>query len=209
MNGGPTEPNGAFGIHSDDLPDGATPLDPDEAAELIPTWIATKGALNEAEQANIATAVVWLESRTWTLEEVLAVDWLLRLHEHMFSDVWDWAGKIRLTGKNLGVPVEDIRPQLANLVADATVWFFESARDLVPYLALFHHRLVWIHPFANGNGRHARLATDTLARSAGSDAPRWGGESLNPPSETRTAYVAALRAADNNDLGPLIAFLRG
>ncbi len=209
MNAGPTEPNGAFGIHSDDLSDGATPLDPDEAQALIPTWIATKGALNEAEQANIATAVAWLESRTWTVGEVLAVDWLLRLHEHMFSDVWDWAGQIRQTGKNLGVPVEDIRPQLANLVADATVWFSESATDLVPDLALFHHRLVWIHPFANGNGRHARLATDTLARSAGSDAPRWGGKSLNPPGETRTAYVAALRAADNNDLGPLIAFLRG
>ncbi|MCH8991443.1 MAG: Fic family protein, partial [Acidobacteria bacterium] len=113
------------------------------------------------------------------------------------------------TGKNLGVPVEDIRPQLINLVADATVWFSESAADLVPDLALFHHRLVWIHPFANGNGRHARLATDTLARTAGSDLPRWGSESLDPPSQTRTSYIAALRAADNNDLAPLVVFLRG
>ena len=191
-----------------DLPDGATPLDPDEASGLIPTWVATRGDLNEAEQANITAAVAWLARRTWKIEEVLSVDWLLRLHRRMFSDVWRWAGAIRTTGKNIGVPVGDIRPQLVNLVADAAHWFAESVHDPIPDLAVFHHRLVWIHPFANGNGRHARLATDVVAQNEGYDVSWWGGGGLDAPSETRSAYIEALRAADNGDLTQLIAFLR-
>ncbi|MCZ6461288.1 MAG: mobile mystery protein B [Actinobacteria bacterium] len=204
----PDEPLGVQSTAATEDPNGVTPLDPDEAEGLIPTWVATRGALNEAEQANIGTAVAWLARRTWTPEEVLDVDWLLRLHQRMFSDVWKWAGKTRTTGKNLGVPVEDIRPQLANLIADATFWFSNAGKDPVPDLAAFHHRLVWIHAFANGNGRHGRLATDILARSIGHDAPRWGSEVLDAPSETRAVYIAALRAADNNDLDPLVVFLR-
>lgn len=192
----------------DDLPDAATPLDPDESADLIPTWIGTLGALNEAEAANIATAIVWLESRSWTLDEVLEVEWLFRLHERMFSDVWRWAGKARLTGKNIGVPAADVRPQVTNLVADAKVRFSTPLTDPTPNLAAFHHRLVWIHAFPKGNGRHAREATNALARSAGYDAPSWGGKSLDWMGEPRATYIAALRAADNGDLEPLVTFMR-
>jgi len=188
---------------------GRTPVDPDEASALIPTWVATQGALNEAEAANIAVAVLWLENRAWEIEEVLAVDWLLQLHRRMFLDVWKWAGKTRQTGKNIGVPVGDIRPELTNLVADAKVWFLSDVTDPGRDLAAFHHRLVWIHAFPNGNGPHAREAANALARSAGLETPQWGGHNLAEPGEPRAMYLAALRAADRGDLKALIAFMHG
>ena len=72
----------------------------------------------------------------------------------------------------------------------------------------FHHRLVQIHPFPNGNGRHARLAADLLVMRLGRERFSWGIESLRNAGAMRHRYIAALKTADNFDLGPLLGFAR-
>jgi fido (protein-threonine AMPylation protein) len=67
---------------------------------------------------------------------------------------------------------------------------------------------VVIHPFPNGNGRHARLMTDVLLRRNGVSAFSWGGANLEAAGDARERYLAALRAADAGDFKPLLEFVR-
>lgn len=185
---------------------GATPLDPDECAGLVPRHITTQAELNEWEQANIVEALRWIsrQGRRDLLDELF----LRQLHQRMFGKTWKWAGTYRQTDKNIGVDHRHIQVQLRNLLEDvkAQVEFKSYAPD---ELALrFHHRLVWIHPFANGNGRHARQAADMLITRLGARAFTWGGGSLVAPGDERQAYLAALRAADARDMAPLLRFAR-
>ena len=68
--------------------------------------------------------------------------------------------------------------------------------------ARFHHRLVYIHPFPNGNGRCARTMTDLLLHRSGHQRFQWGA-GLEKVGEARSRYISALQAADRNDYGPL------
>jgi Fic-DOC domain mobile mystery protein B len=126
----------------------------------------------------------------------------------MFGDTWRWAGRIRLTDKNLGAPKEQVREQLRALCDD--VQYQIGHKTYLPdELAIrFHHRLVSIHPFANGNGRHARLAADIVVRRLGGELFSWGGVSLMAAGPRRTQYIEGLRAADRGDISPLIKFAR-
>jgi len=185
---------------------GATPLDPDEAAGLIPRHIITQAELNEWEQTNI------LEGAQWAFKQknrdMLDECFVRELHRRMFSKTWKWSGSFRLTDKNIGVDWQQIPLQLRNLLNDvkAQIEFKAYAPD---ELALrFHHRLVWIHPFVNGNGRHARLMADLLVARLGASPLSWGGQSLVGTSEKRTAYLAALKAADARDYQRLMQFAR-
>lgn len=185
---------------------GATPLDPDEAAGLIPRHIVTQGELNEWEQTNI------LAGATWALKQkkcnLLDDAFVRELHKRMFDKTWKWAGRYRQSDKNIGVDWRQIPVQLRNLLDDARAQI--EFRTFPPdELALrFHHRLVWIHPFANGNGRHARLIADLLVQRLGQPAFTWGGQSLVTASTKRQNYLSALRAADNRNIGPLLEFAR-
>lgn len=190
--------------------DGATPLGPDERLDLIPTWVRTRADLDLAEADAIATVVARYGRRPPRLEDVLDDLALRRLHRDMFGAVWRWAGRYRTTARNLGVEAELIAPAVRDLVRDATVRF--DTEEAVPVAAWFHHRLVAIHPFPDGNGRHARLATDLCLRALGHAASRWGrpraGRSDGvDPTQVRARYLAALRDADRGDLGPLEEFL--
>lgn len=195
-------------------PDGATPLDPDDAAGLRPTWIATRADLNAAEQENIARAVVWASSsrRMSSPGLLLTEESLKALHKRMFGDVWRWAGTYRQHDTNLGAHWLYIAMQVRELLADVLVQTADSAR--LPWSAdevalRFHHRLVSIHPFPNGNGRHARLAADLLVHGIGGSVFSWGSENLGAPGEARQAYLEALRRADEVfDYAPLMAFAR-
>lgn len=187
--------------------EGATPLDPDEAEGLIPSHIGTREELNEWEQANIAGAVVWLEEKR--PEPVLTMPFLAELHRRMFDKTWAWAGVFRTTGKNIGVPVERIRADLDNLLKDTAVWIEHQTWSTDELAARFHHRLVSIHAFPNGNGRHARLMTQALQDQLGVARFSWGRGSLLKEGETRRAYITALQAADGGNYGPLMAFVRG
>lgn len=184
--------------------DGATPLDPDECAGLIPDWVATRSDLNLAEQANIEQGLRWAKHkriRGDALDEAL----LFELHRRMFNAVWTWAGQPRQSERNIGVAPHDIRPQLRLLHDDVRAWTEFATYPPRERAARYHHRLAQIHVFANGNGRHAREMADWLLRHWGEAPFSWG--SGLPIAQAREEYIAALRAADAHDLGPLLEFL--
>jgi Fic-DOC domain mobile mystery protein B len=190
---------------SDDLPTGATPIDPDEAEGLIPEHVTTRGELDELEEANIQEGLEWALRRS---REVLSEEFVYELHRRMFDSVWAWAGKVRLTDKNIGVDKHTVRMEVRKLIEDARYWRENLVYEPDELAVRFHHRLVSIHPFPNGNGRHARLMADLLVRQLGADAFSWGGASLTNTSDLRTAYIGALRKADEGNVGPLLEFAR-
>lgn len=183
--------------------DAATPLTPDERAQLIPTYITTRAQLNEAEQANIADADLWAFQRR---RNVLDEAFLLNLHKRMLNGVWKWAGTFRRTERNIGIQACRIGMELRQLLDDVRYWVEHETYTPDEIAVRFHHRLVFIHPFPNGNGRHARLAADLLAFQLGEERFSWGSTNLVAVDETRAGYVAALKAADNHDIEPLLAF---
>ena len=200
---------GAGTVSFDDLHAGDgdnTVLSPEERVGLIPTWIATRGDLNRAEQQNIARGARWARGRR---RDVLDRDVLLTLHGRMFGEVWRWAGQCRQSEKNIGVRDWWRVPEhLQMLLGDVRAQTEHGGRNPDELAIDFHHRLVAIHAFPNGNGRHARLAADLLIERLGGWPFSWGRASLVDAGETRRAYVAALRAADAHDLAPLVAFAR-
>jgi Fic-DOC domain mobile mystery protein B len=186
-------------------PDDATPLTPEEQRDLIPAHIAYRSELNEAEQENIARAQDWaLKSRRGPLSEKFVAD----LHRRMLGGVWRWAGKFRRSQRNLGIPFYEIPAALRQLLDDVKAWIEYQSYAPDEIAVRLHHRLVHIHPFPNGNGRHARLMADLLIMRLGRERFSWGRESLREAGDVRGRYIAALKAADNHDMGPLLAFAR-
>lgn len=185
--------------------DASTPLTEEEREDLIPSYIALRPELNEAEQANILEAEEWAFARK---RDVLDERFLTGLHKRMFGRVWRWAGKFRKTERNIGIDAYRITVELRQLLDDCRYWIEHGTYEPDEITARFHHRLVLIHPFPNGNGRHARIATDLLLVSMGRPRFTWGRVNLVDPGETRQRYVDALRAADHHDIGPLLEFVR-
>jgi Fic-DOC domain mobile mystery protein B len=188
-------------------PEGATPIDPDETEGLLLTHITTRTELDRWEQDNIVEALTWLDRTKPT--EILNEPFIRKLHKRMFSHVWKWAGNFRHSDKNIGGPWHQISTSLKNLCDDAHMWI-DLQKDSPDEMAVrFHHRLVSIHPFPNGNGRHARLMTDVLLENV-LKCPRftWGSGDLVEPGDTRRRYIAALRSADGYDYAPLRRFVR-
>jgi len=185
--------------------DASTPLSDEERDGLIPSYIALRGELNEAEQANILEAEEWAFVRQ---RDVLGEDALNGLHRRMFGAVWKWAGEFRHTGKNVGVEAYRIPIELRQLIEDCRYWIEHTTYEPDEIALRFHHRLVWIHPYPNGNGRLGRLAADLLLAALGRPPFTWGRRNLVDPGKTRTQHVAALRAADDHDLEPLRGFVR-
>lgn len=187
-------------------PDDATPLDAEEREGLLQTWITTRADLNEAEQANIDGAVAWTERRRDA--DILTEGIVFELHKRMFGDVWSWAGSTRKTGKNIGIDPVQIHIQLGGLLRDARYWVDNKFFPPDEIAVRLHHGLVAIHPFPNGNGRHARLVADLLIVQLGGAPFSWGGGTLRDIGTLRAEYIAALRAADQHDFTPLLAFAR-
>jgi Fic-DOC domain mobile mystery protein B len=185
--------------------DGQTPLTEEELEQLIPAYITLRHELNEAEQSNILEAEEWVFTRK---RDVLSEKFLDNLHKRMFGRVWRWAGKHRQSNKTIGIDAYRIPTELRQRLDDCQHWIDNSTYEPDEIAARFHHRLVLIHPYPNGNGRHARLATDLLLVSLGRPRFTWGRVNLVDVSKTRTTYIEALRAADNHDIGPLLEFVR-
>ena len=185
--------------------EGSTPLTEEEREGLIPSYIVDRHELNEAEQSNILAAEEWAFRRP---RNVLSQKFLNELHKRLFGEVWSWAGEYRKTGKTIGVEAYQIPTCLQQLIDDCTYWLEHSTYEPDETAARFHHRLVFIHPYVNGNGRHSRLAADLLLASL--EVPRftWGKENLVSPGDTRTRYIEALQAADEHDYAPLLGFVR-
>lgn len=188
-----------------DTSDGNTPIDEDEALGLRLSWVRTRGDLNEAEAANILAARRAIRSPA--LDDVLDDLWLRRLHRRMFGDVWSWAGTYRLSDRNIGVDWTEVPAAVRSLVEDAHAWVSHEEKQVA--VARFHHRLVAIHPFPNGNGRHARAAADYLCNALAIASPTWGAITYADTNTLRAAYLAALRAADRdpNDTELLVDFI--
>ena len=186
-------------------PDDATPLTPDERQELIPSDITYRRELNRAEQENIARAQDWALSRR---RELLTEKSIKDLHKRMLGEVWRWAGDFRTTERNLGIPYGQIPMALRELLDDVKAWIEYKTYPLDEIAVRLHHRLVHIHPFPNGNGRHARLMADLLIMQFGGERLTWGSANLQDAGEVRKRYIESLKAADSHDLGPLLAFAR-
>jgi Fic-DOC domain mobile mystery protein B len=187
--------------------DGATPLDPDESEGLIPTHVTTREELNRLEQENIVDAMQWLE--TARPKDILSEAFLRKLHQRMFGRVWKWAGRFRASDKNIGVSRERIGVELRNLCEDTKAQIEHVSYPADEIACRFHHRLVWIHPFPNGNGRHARLITDLLLKKVLQRPPfTWGGMRSIAEGDIRASYLDALRAADRGDFSRLAEFVR-
>jgi Fic-DOC domain mobile mystery protein B len=189
------------------VPAGTTPLDPDESAGLLPGHIATREQLDEWEAENI------LEGQRWAAgaakrRDILDDAILRELHRRMFGRTWKWAGTYRSTEKNLGVAPARIAEEARQLLENTRAQIAAKVAPIDEVAARFHHRLVWIHPFPNGNGRHARLLTDLLLAANGAEPFTWGRGDLEHAGEARVRYLAALRAADARDFSPLLAFVR-
>jgi len=185
--------------------DAATPLTPEEMRDLIPAHVAYRRELNEAEQENIVLAQAWALSRR---RDVLSEKFVKDLHRRMLGDVWRWAGKFRTSARNIGIDYWQIPVALRQLLDDAKAWIEYSAYPPDEIAVRFHHRLVQIHPFPNGNGRHSRLMADLLAMQLGRERFSWGRGSLRTAGAARARYVEALRAADDHDIAPLLVFAR-
>lgn len=190
-----------------EYPEGATPLDPDEMEGLIPSHIVNRGQLNELEQQNIADAELWLLSARFAA--IHDESQLRKLHTKMFERVWRWAGTFRQTGKNIGVEAYQISTELRNLCEDVRVWLEYESYPPDEIATRFHHRLVYIHLFPNGNGRHARLATDVLLmKTLGRPRFSWGSGIIDHEGDVRQQYISALRQADQGDYQALLQFVR-
>jgi len=189
----------------DDDDDANTPLNAEEREQLIPSYITLRHELNEAEQVNIGAALRWAVAGK---RNVLDRDFLCKLHQRMFGDVWRWAGKYRTTARNIGVEAYRIAMDTQQAIEDAQYWVEHGTYSADEIAVRFSHRLVAIHPFPNGNGRFSRLVGDLLARQLGQTFFTWGRVNLVNAGETRARYIDALRAADNHDIGPLLAFVR-
>jgi Fic-DOC domain mobile mystery protein B len=196
-----------------DYPEGATPLDPDEASGLIPTHITNHGQLNEWELTNVLKGERWAfgasRRRTFrTTDQMLSPEFVRALHKRMFGDTWRWAGVYRRTEKNIGIDPLRIATGLTDLYEDVKTQLEFASYPLDEIAARFSHRLVSIHPFANGNGRLSRTAAELLLVEHGAPRFTWGAANLVTENTTRLAYLAALRMADAKDYKPLLAFVR-
>ncbi|MBI4923888.1 MAG: mobile mystery protein B [Devosia nanyangense] len=186
--------------------EGATPLDPDTLAGLKPTYLSNQAELDAAEEANILRALNWAGRERG--RDLLRLDYVLQLHRRMFGDVWTWAGTWRRRQTNIGVAPATIPERTQALLSDARYWLANTTYDPDELAVRLHHQMVFIHPFANGNGRHTRLLADLLVASLNRPVFSWGGRSLSAPGELRRSYIDALQRADHGDIVPLLAFAR-
>lgn len=182
-------------------------LDPDAIAELIPD-LKTRAELNEFEQANIARAVTWAHKSRLLKGNLLSVASLQRLHQRMFDSTWRWAGRFRTSDTNIGVTWSRIPEQMRMLCDNTNYQISNHVYSWDELGVRFHHRLVSIHPFTNGNGRHARLVTDLLLSFNGQPEFTWGSIVLSAQGEVRRNYLSALREADGGSFKSLLVFVK-
>ena len=186
---------------------GATPIDPDEALGLIPAHIKTQAELNAWEELNIVEGADWIgrQKIIQSLNEGLVRE----LHKRMFNQTWQWAGTFRKSAKSIGIDWTQIAVALKNLLDNTAHQIENKALPIDEIVVGFHHRLVLIHAFPNGNGRHARLIADALIVSLGGKRFSWGGNTtIATPGLTRQNYLSALREADQGNIAPLMQFSR-
>lgn len=189
--------------------EGQTPLDEEEKDGLLITTISTRGELDEFEQANIQQAIEWTMKTRFSAEEILTEDFLLIVHRKMFGEVWEWAGKKRRTNKNIGVDKHFISVEVRKLIDDCRYWIANQTYSQDEIAIRFSHRIVKIHLFPNGNGRHSRLIGDIMISNIFKKPVfTWGRADLSKKNTLRKEYLEAIHLADNENYKSLIEFAR-
>ena len=188
--------------------DGSTPLDEDQFEGIKFPHIITMGELDEVEDKNIQDGLDWLNRQKKT-DDYLSIQFLNKLHKKLFGDVWKCAGSFRKSLINLSkVDQFNIGPELKNLFEDVKVWIENGKMGWDEISAEFHHRLVSIHPYPNGNGRISRIMTEYLQGKYGLPITSWKTSLRDSPKERREQYIKALQEADSGDYTKLIDFMK-
>jgi Fic-DOC domain mobile mystery protein B len=189
--------------------DGQTPLNEEEQNGLLIPSIATREELDEFEQLNIEKAIQWTFGKKWKAEQLFTEKFVKDLHKRMYGEVWKWAGAFRESEKNLGIKSYLITTELKVLLDDAIFWVQNDTYSPDELAIRFKHRLVSIHCFSNGNGRHSRLMADLIMEKLfNATFFSWGSTNLVKATDTRKAYIKAVKMADKQDVQPLIVFAK-
>lgn len=192
-----------------DYKDGQTPLNEEEKEGLIIPTIATREELDEFEQQNIEDAFQWVLSRSLKAENILSEKFICSLHKRMYGNIWHWAGEFRKTNKNLGIDYWLIPAALKTLCDDALFWVKHGTFSPDETAIRFKHRIVSIHCFPNGNGRHSRLMADLIIDKVyKQDLFSWGTVDLIHQGDARSAYLKGVKAADRGRFELLLKFAR-
>lgn len=197
-----------MGLNLEYIP-GQTPLDEEEKEGLLIPTIATRGELDEFEQQNIEDAIQWLLTRKLRSEAILTEKFILDLHKRMYGNVWAWAGRIRNSNKNLGIDRWQISTALRTLLDDTLFWIQNETFPPDEIAVRFKHRIVSIHCFPNGNGRHSRLMADVIIEKIyNKPVFSWGAADLSVHNDVRTTYLRSVKLADQGSIESLITFAR-
>lgn len=189
--------------------DGQTPLEVDEKESLLIKSISTRGELDEFEQQNIEDAIQWSLTRKFKPPQILSESFIKDLHKKMYGSVWRWAGEYRKTNKNIGVDKLEISIALRSLIDDAKYWLENNVYEPDEFAIRFKHRLVSIHCFPNGNGRHSRMIADIIIEKIYKQPVfSWGGTSISEDTDIIAQYLKAIRNADKGNFDLLLKFAR-
>lgn len=189
--------------------EGQTPIDEEEKRGLLIPSVTTRLELDEFEQLSIERAVEWSIKIKLKQDEILSEQFVRKLHKRMFDGVWSWAGEFRKSNKNLGVDWQMIPVSLRQLLEDCRFWVNHRTFPDDEIAVRFGHRIVDIHCFPNGNGRHSRLISDIIISNIfGKPVFTWGRVDLAKQGLVRKRYIHAIQEADKGILGPLLEFAR-
>ena len=189
--------------------DGQTPLSEEEKEGLLIKSVTTRRELDELEQLNIEKAIEWILNRKFKKDNILTEDFIKTVHKKMLGDVWKWSGEFRKSEKNIGIDWKKISVELRMLLDDTKFWIDNNTYPPDEIAIRFKHRLVNIHCFPNGNGRHSRIMADIIIESVfGKEVFNWNNSNLIKPDNARREYIDSIRKADNGIIKPLIEFAR-
>jgi Fic-DOC domain mobile mystery protein B len=189
-----------------ETPKNSTPLSDEDLKGLKIKTIQTLSDLNIAEEINITKARRWSQTSRIIKNDLLEWKGLRELHRKMFGDVWEWSGRNRIIQTNIGCPPEQITQSTAALLKNTKFWIDNKVFPIDEIAIMLHHQLVLIHPFRNGNGRHARRVAELVLYQNGGRTPTWGGNNLSSDNQLRSDYISALKKADQGDYSSLIEF---
>jgi len=188
---------------------GETPLEDEEKEGIKIKTISSKSELNEFEQQNIEDALAWITRKNLNQETILSQKFIRQVHHQMFKNVWKWSGKFRKSDKNIGTHHKEISVSLKILCDDTSYWIENKTFEPDEIAIRFKHKLVSIHCFPNGNGRHSRLMADIIIEKVfGEKVFTWGMHSNISSIQLRETYIKSIRAADQNNFAPLLKFCR-
>ena len=192
-------------IHSTKPIDDATPLDDISGLKLANDKVYTLKEIYELEANNIALATLkYLSAPPSKKVAPFTYEWLSQLHEEMFANVWDWAGKFRQVELSIGIKAYQVPTAVKELADGIAYWDKHNTFDLYETATRIHHRAVQIHPFKNGNGRWSRMLANIYLRQNGSMPVKWQEDLLSKENLKRDTYIQALKSADNGEYQKLI-----